>query len=74
MTFCDNAGIYNDRLILIAEKEEVYSRFPTPLINRLEKHIVDTSTVLNEEQKRVLAKLNEWIKNFNSVTNYKYAQ
>ena len=64
--------MYCDRLIIIAEKKEVYSRFPTPLVNRLEKHIVDTSTVLNERQKEILAKLINWIKNFNSVANYKY--
>ena len=57
------------RLILIAEKDVVYDRFPTPLINRLEKHIVDTSTVLNERQKKVLNKLKKWIEKFNCLEN-----
>ena len=55
------------RLILIAEKKVVYSRFPTPLINRLEKHIVDTSTVLNNVQMEILNLLKSWIENFNCL-------
>ncbi len=63
-----------NRLIIIAEKKEVYDRFPTPLINRLEKHIVDTSTVLNERQKKVLILIKRWIEEFNSVPNYEYVE
>ncbi|KAF2974844.1 hypothetical protein EK904_013645 [Melospiza melodia maxima] len=33
------------RLIVIEEKEVVYKHFPIPLINRLEKHYLDISTV-----------------------------
>ena len=63
---------YAYRLIIIAEKKEVYDRFPTPLINRLEKHIVDTSTVLNERQNKVLVVFKRWIEKFNDVPNYEY--
>ena len=63
---------YDYRLIIIAEKKEVYDRFPTPLINRLEKHVVDTSTVLNERQKKVLSVFKGWIEKFNSVVGYEY--
>lgn len=28
------------RLVLVAEDKDVYSRFPIPLINRLEKHFL----------------------------------
>jgi len=53
---------------MIAEKETVYEKFPTPLINRLEKHFVLTSSVLTEEQLDVLHLFQEWIHQFSSVT------
>jgi len=56
------------RLIMIAEKKTVYKKFPTPLINRLEKHFVLTSSVLTERQLDVLHLFQEWIHQFSSVT------
>ena len=55
------------RLILIAEKETVYKTFPTPLINRLEKHFVLTETILLDWQKEVLVQLNYWITQFSCM-------
>ena len=56
---------YDDfRLILIAEKDKVYEEFPTPLINRLEKHFVVTSTVLDVTQKELLTELEAWTKGY----------
>ena len=55
---------YNYRLILIAEKEKVYKEFPTPLINRLEKHFVVTSTILTDEQLKLEKELKTWVNNF----------
>ena len=52
------------RLILIAEKDKVYEEFPTPLINRLEKHFVVTSTVLNDVQKELLMELETWAREY----------
>ena len=52
------------RLILIAEKDKVYEEFPTPLINRLEKHFVVTSTVLTGVQKELLTELEAWVDNY----------
>ena len=52
------------RLILIAEKDTVYEKFPTPLINRLEKHFVLISSVLKEWQEDLLKKFEEWVKKF----------
>ena len=49
------------RLILIAERDKVYEEFPTPLINRLEKHFVVTATVLNDTQKQLLKELENWV-------------
>ena len=43
--------------------------FPTPLINRLEKHFVLTSSVLEDWQSEVLAELEEWVKMFSHVSN-----
>ena len=55
------------RLILIAEREKVYEKFPTPLINRLEKHFVLTSSVLKDWQQEVLDVFKDWIKEFSGV-------
>ena len=62
------------RLILIAEKDTVYKTFPTPLINRLEKHFVLTETILLEWQENVLMKLKEWVETFSNVpaSSYRY--
>ena len=57
------------RLILIAEKTTVYEEFPTPLINRLEKHFVLYSSVLENWQTDTLRKMEEWIKDFSHVQN-----
>ena len=53
---------------MIAEKKTVYEKFPTPLINRLEKHFVLTSSVLTEEQQDVLHDFQDWIHQFASVS------
>ena len=49
---------------MIAEKNKVYKDFPTPLINRLEKHFVLTSSVLEEWQEEVLEEFEAWIASF----------
>ena len=54
-------------MILIAEKETVYSQFPTPLINRLEKHFVLMSSILEDWQIEVLNQLQNWIKAFSPI-------
>ena len=59
------------RLILIAEKDTVYDKFPTPLINRLEKHFVLTSSVLEDWQKNVLTEFEEWIDRFSKTRYFK---
>ena len=52
------------RLILIAEKKKVYEKFATPLINRLEKHFILTSSVLEDWQKELLREFEAWISQF----------
>ena len=62
------------RLILIAEKTTVYEKFPTPLINRMEKHFVLTSSILQDWQQHVLRSLIEWISNFSEVIRSRLLQ
>lgn len=52
------------RLIVIEEKEIVYKQFPIPLINRLEKHYLDINTVLKNEQKQLVKRLEKWVGDF----------
>ena len=56
---------------MIAEKDVVYNRFPIPLINRLEKHFLVTSTSLTSEQMRLVEKLQNWVNDFAEVTGPK---
>ena len=58
-------------MILIAEKETVYKDFPTPLINRLEKHFVVTATILTESQNEIVSRLTKWAEDFTTVTKLK---
>ena len=67
--FCCDLNEY--RMILIAEKETVYKNFPIPLINRLEKHFVVTSTILTEPQKEIMSRLMEWAVHFTTITMLK---
>lgn len=55
------------RLILVAEKGTVYSKFPIPLINRLEKHFVLTETILTIWQREVYKELMNWVDDFGKV-------
>ena len=55
---------------MIAEKKTVYNKFPTPLINRLEKHFVLTSSVLNVDQEDVHQKLEHWVQMFSTVSDH----
>ena len=55
------------RLIVVAEKDVVYERFPIPLINRLEKHLLVMSTGLSDRQTRLVKELEMWIKDFSDA-------
>ncbi|XP_053396335.1 E3 ubiquitin-protein ligase rnf213-alpha-like isoform X2 [Mercenaria mercenaria] len=63
----------NFRLIVVAEKQTVYKKFPIPLINRLEKHFLTINTMLSSEQQQVVKKLEEWAKQFVTQRNVGYA-
>ena len=68
--YCHLAMVSNFRLILIAERDTVYEKFPTPLINRLEKHFLLTSSILKDWQLEVLAEFKEWISRFSRIRCY----
>ena len=55
------------KLIVVADKETVQERFPTPLINRLEKHCLTMSTVLSEEGAIISDQLSVWAKDFATI-------
>ena len=55
------------RLIVVAEKDVVYKRFPIPLINRLEKHLLVMSTGLTKSQARLVEELEDWVKLFSEA-------
>lgn len=55
------------RLIVIEEKDVVYRQFPVPLINRLEKHYLDTNTMLEGWQKGIVCELQRWAREFADV-------
>ena len=63
-----------DRLVVIAEKDVVYSKFPIPLINRLEKHYLVTSASLSPAQKVVVDQLNDWVNGFSHVNIPRHQQ
>eukprot|EP00794_Sanderia_malayensis_P006458 gene6457-7190_t len=57
------------KLIVVAEKDTVYKSFPIPLINRLEKHFLVMSTMMNARQLNLADRLNTWALDFSSVTH-----
>ena len=57
------------RLIVIADKSTVFEKFPPPLINRLEKHILTISTIIEDDvvMTNIVSKLTEWLRRFNTI-------
>ncbi|CAG2252471.1 RNF213 [Mytilus edulis] len=55
------------RLIVVAEKQIVYDKFPIPLINRLEKHFLSLKTMLTPSHLQLTVKLQEWAQQFCEV-------
>ncbi|XP_048222860.1 E3 ubiquitin-protein ligase RNF213 [Perognathus longimembris pacificus] len=60
------------RLVVIEEKDVVYTQFPVPLINRLEKHYLDVQTVLEGWQKDVVRELAAWARDFAEVRSQQF--
>ena len=57
----------NFKLIVIADKKTVCERFPTPLVNRLEKHFLNMSSVVPEQGIRIAEQLREWVDQFSTI-------
>lgn len=55
------------RLIIIADRRKVSKQFPTALINRLEKHFVLSSSILDSEQTQIVKEIGEWARQFATV-------
>lgn len=49
------------QLIVIEEKSVVYSQFPSPLLSRLEKHCLEMSTILSEDERKMLVDLDNQV-------------
>ncbi|XP_065678762.1 E3 ubiquitin-protein ligase rnf213-alpha isoform X2 [Hydra vulgaris] len=60
------------RLIVIADRANVYSTFPIPLINRLEKHFLTLANGMPPDQLKVVEKLKEWATHFSCVKSTTY--
>ena len=56
------------RLVLIANKDKVYEEFPTPLINRLEKHYLVISKILSTKQEVLVKKIETWVDDYLTVS------
>ncbi|KAM6240959.1 E3 ubiquitin-protein ligase rnf213-alpha-like [Porphyrio hochstetteri] len=57
------------RLIVIEEKNVVYTQFPTPLLSRLEKHCLDMNTVLSWQHQDLKLDLDKWTRGFVDMEN-----
>lgn len=51
-------------LVFVHVLSEVMSTFPIPLLNRLEKHTLSTSSILTDEQGDLKNELEKWVENF----------
>ena len=60
--------------MLVAEDKDVYSRFPIPLINRLEKHFLGMETILQQSYNNLVEKLRLWVHSFCEVDIPTYKQ
>ena len=55
--------VHNDfRLIVVADKTSVYNpkKYPIPLVNRLEKHLLSIESILNDDMKEIVQTLKDW--------------
>ena len=74
MLHCLSIINHPNRLIVIAERDVVYSKFPIPLINRLEKHYLVTSASLSSAQTAMVLRLQEWVTKFSHVSVPRHQQ
>ncbi|XP_077981891.1 E3 ubiquitin-protein ligase rnf213-alpha-like [Glandiceps talaboti] len=55
------------KLVVVAERQIVYERFPIPLINRLEKHFLAMDTILMKQQLDIVKRLKKWANDFATI-------
>ena len=71
LELCSNVKVHdNFRLIVVADKNAVYNpnRYPIPLINRLEKHLLNMESLLNDQMKSMVDELTEWCNEITSIS------
>ncbi|RNA31081.1 E3 ubiquitin-ligase RNF213-like [Brachionus plicatilis] len=58
------------RLIVVADKKSVYNpkKYPIPLVNRLEKHLLSIDSILNEKLRYIVNNIQQWTKEFTSIS------
>ena len=64
--------VHNDfKLIVVACQTAVYNpkKYPIPLVNRLEKHLLSIESILNEEMKQLVAEMKDWCRRFANISD-----
>ena len=54
----------NFKLIVLADRRVVLEQFPIPLINRLEKHILYSHLILNDQQNEIRSQMDNWMNQY----------
>nr|XP_039269384.1 E3 ubiquitin-protein ligase rnf213-beta-like [Styela clava] len=57
----------NFRLIILEKKDKAYTEYPIPLLNRLEKHLLDSDGLLPESEKDKMVEVQKWTELFVAV-------
>lgn len=63
--------VHNDfRLIIVADKKSVYNpkKYPIPLVNRLEKHLLSIESILNDKMMRIVDIIKTWTSDLASIS------
>ena len=63
--------VHNEfRLIIVADKKSVYNpkKYPIPLVNRLEKHLLSIESILNDKMKRIVERINKWTNDLTAIS------
>ncbi|KAM4802731.1 LOW QUALITY PROTEIN: E3 ubiquitin-protein ligase RNF213-like [Urocitellus parryii] len=64
--------VYPDFHLIVNEEKNVVEQFPVPLINRLEKHYLDLSLVVQGWQKSIVQELMQWAEQFADVKAHQF--
>lgn len=64
--------VHNDfRLIIVADKKSVYNprKYPIPLVNRLEKHLLSIESILNDKMKQIDESVKKWVNQLTDISS-----